>query len=263
VTTALLFGVVASSAFIIGVAIGLFTNPPRRVIAGVLAFGGGILVSALSFDLMEEALEHGHTGYVIGGFMLGAVIYVAIAEIIDRLAAKSPKREGRKAGDVVPDAHRKHETPEVAAISGTALLAGTVLDGIPENAAIGISLHADGGGGLGVVLLAAVFMSNLPNTITSTIGMREEGRSARYIFAVWAIVAAACVIAAVAGYALLAGLPGNIIAAMLALAAGSILAMLADTVFPEAFAIGGPTVALATAFGFAGALVLAQLTGGG
>jgi ZIP family zinc transporter len=261
-TTAILFGVVASSAFILGVGIGLFTKPPRRLVAGVLAFGGGILVSALSFDLMEEALEKGHTTFVIGGFMLGAVIYVGIAEIIDRMAAKSPKREGRSPQDVVPGAHRIPEPPEIAAISGTALLAGTVLDGIPENAAIGISLHAEGQS-LGIVLLAAVFMSNLPNTITSTIGMREEGRSTRYIFGVWTIVAIACVLSAVAGYALLGGMPGNLIAAMLALAAGSILAMLADTVFPEAFAIGGPVVALSTAVGFASALLLAQMTGGG
>ena len=260
-TTAILFGIVASSAFIFGVIIGLWTKPPRRLVAGVLAFGGGILVSALSFDLMEEALEKGHTMFVIGGFLVGALIYVGIAETIDRMAAKSPKREGRKAQDVVPGAHRIPEAPEVAAISGTALLAGTVIDGIPENAAIGISLHAEGQS-LGIVLLAAVFMSNLPNTITSTIGMREEGRSNRYIFGVWTVVAIACVLAAVAGYALLGGMPGNLVAAMLALAAGSILAMLADTVFPEAFAIGGPVVALSTAVGFASALLLAQLTGG-
>ena len=260
--TAIVFGLIASSAFIVGVLIGLFTNPPRRLIAGVLAFGGGILVSALAFDLMEEATEKGHLSFVIGGFMVGAAIYVAIAELLDRMAAKSPKREGRSAEDVVPDAHRKPETPEVAAISSMALLAGTVLDGIPENAAIGISLHAEGQS-LGIVLLAAVFMSNLPNTITSTVGMRQEGRSRGYIFGVWALVAVACVIAAVAGYALLGGMPENLIAGMLALAAGSILAMLADTVFPEAFHIGGPVVALATAVGFATALLLAELTGGG
>lgn len=141
-----------------------------------------------------------------------------------------------------------------------ALLAGTVLDGIPENAAIGISLHAEGQA-LGVVLLAAVFLSNLPNTITSTVGMRQEGRSRAYIFTVWAIVAVACTLSAVAGYALLGGLPENLVAAMLALAAGSILAMLADTVFPEAFKNGGPVVAMATAVGFALALILAQVAG--
>ena len=256
---ALLFGVIASSAFIVGVLIGLFTNPPRRVVAGILAFGGGVLVSALAFDLMEEAVEQGNIGWVLGGFMFGAVLYVVLTSIVDRMAAASPKREGRHARDVTPGAKRKREAPEEAAISGTALLLGTTLDGIPENAAIGIGLAA-GGGGLGIVLLFAVFMSNLPNTITSTVGMRQEGRSRMYIFIVWSIVAVACVISAVAGYALLSGLPDNLIAASLALAAGSILAMLADTVFPEAFENGGPLIAIATATGFAGALLLAQIT---
>ena len=257
--TAIVFGLIASSAFVIGVVIGLNTTPSRRVVAALLAFGGGILVSALAFDLMEEAFEKGTTAWVIGGFMAGAVIYVAIAFLLDRLAAQSPKREGRHGDDVVPGAAHKKETAETAAVSGMALLAGTVLDGIPENAAIGISLHAEGQG-LGIVLMAAVFLSNLPNTITSTVGMRQEGRSPRYIFTVWMVVAVLCVIAAVAGYALLAGLPENIVAAMLALAAGSILAMLADTVFPEAFANGGPGVALVTALGFSAALVLAEIT---
>lgn len=259
--TALIFGAVASSAFVLGVLIGLFTSPPRRLVAAILAFGGGVLVSALAFELIQEAVEKGNTWFVTGGFLLGAVIYVAIAVLLDRMAALSPKREGRHADDVVPDAARKHETPEVAAISGTALLAGTVLDGIPENAAIGIGIAAEGSN-LGLILLAAVFLSNLPNTITSTIGMRQEGRSNRYILAVWLIVAVACTLSAVAGYALLGGLPPNLVAAMLALAAGSILAMLADTVFPEAFKNGGPLVALATAVGFAFALVLAHYAAG-
>ena len=260
--TAFLFGALASSAFIVGVAIGLFTNPPRKVVAGLLAFGGGILVSALTFDLMEEAFETGNTASVLIGFMIGALIYVGITVLLDRMAAQSPKREGRRSQDVVPDAHRKHETAEQAVVSGTAILAGTVLDGIPENAAIGIALQAPGEGhSLGIVLLAAVFLSNLPNTITSTVGMRQEGRSSRYIFGVWTIVAIACTAAAVLGYVLLGGLPGNVVAAMLGLAAGSILALLADTVFPEAFENGGPFVALATAIGFATALILAQVTG--
>jgi ZIP family zinc transporter len=262
VTTALLFGALASSAFIVGVVIGLFTRPPQKVVAGLLAFGGGILVSALTFDLMEEAFETGSTAAVLAGFMLGAVIYVAITVVLDRMAAVSPKREGRRGEDVVPDAHRKRETTEQATISGTAILIGTVLDGIPENAAIGISLQAPGEGhSLGIVLLAAVFLSNLPNTISSTVGMRQEGRSPRYIFAVWTIVAIACTGSAVLGYVLLSGLPGDVVAAMLGLAAGSILALLADTVFPEAFENGGPFVALVTAFGFACALLLAQVTG--
>ncbi len=129
--TAALYGVIASSAFVLGVAIALFARPSRRLVAGVLAFGGGVLVSALTFDLMEEALEKGTTLFVIGGFLVGAVVYVVVAIILDRMAAQSPKREGRQPGDVEPDARHKPESKEAATVSGMALLAGAILDGIP------------------------------------------------------------------------------------------------------------------------------------
>ncbi|MDQ3870575.1 MAG: hypothetical protein M3301_03030 [Chloroflexota bacterium] len=258
--TAALYGLIASSAFVVGVGIGLFTRPSRRLVASVLAFGGGVLVSALTFDLMEEALEKGTTWFVIGGFLAGAVIYVSVAVVLDRMAAQSPKREGRQPSDVEPDARRRPESKEAATVSGMALLAGAVLDGIPENAAIGISLQAEGQA-LGLVLLAAVFVGNLPESISSTVGMREEGRSRLYIVAVWGVAGVACTLASVLGYALLGGLPRDLVAALLGLAAGGILAMLADTMMPEAFENGGPLVALATAVGFACALLLAQFTG--
>ena len=258
--TAAIYGVVASSGFLIGVLVGLLASPPRRLVAAVIAFGSGVLVSALTFDLMDEAVETGHPTYVIAGFLLGALIYVVVDVALERMAARSPKRTGRDPQDVKPGAARRPETPEQAAISGTALLAGAILDGIPENAAIGISLSAEGRS-LGLLLLAAVFLGNVPESISSAVGMRAEGRSRRYIVAVWGAAAVACTLASVAGYALLGGLSPNMISGLLALAAGGILAMLADTMMPEAFAHGGPVVALATAVGFACAFLLSHLTG--
>ncbi|CAA9472255.1 MAG: Integral membrane protein, partial [uncultured Solirubrobacteraceae bacterium] len=246
--------------FIVGLIIGLLTSPPRRLIAAVVAFGSGVLVSALTFELMLEAFEKGSAPYVVAGFLLGATIYVAIDTLLERMAARSPRRTGRDAQDVEPGAHAIPESQEAATISGTALLVGTVLDGIPENAAIGISLRAEGEG-LGLVLMAAVFLSNLPATISSAVGMRQEGRSRAYIIAVWGVVAVACTLSAIGGYALLRGLSPDMIAAMLALAAGGILAMLADTMMPEAFENGGPVVAMATAVGFLCAFLLSHYVG--
>jgi ZIP family zinc transporter len=131
---------------------------------------------------------------------------------------------------------------------------------VPENAAIGIGLAADGRA-LGLVLLGAVFLGNFPESISSTVGMRQEGRSRTYIITAWGTVAVICILATVAGYALLSGLPMEIQAAMLALAAGGILAMLADTMMPEAFEHGGPVVALATATGFICAFLLSHWAG--
>lgn len=255
---AALYGALASSALLLGAIIGLLAAPPRRVVASVTAFGSGVLVAALTFELMLEAQERGGLVYSVGGFLLGSVVYVAASTGLDRLAARSPKREGRHARDVEPRAEQKPETPERAATTGMALLVGAVLDGIPENAAIGISLHEEGRA-IGWVLLAAVFLGNLPESIASSVGMREEGRSSRYILALWGTAAGVCTLASVAGFALLGGLASEWRGALLALAAGGILAMLADTMMPEAFERGGPSVALATSIGFVLAFVLRHL----
>jgi zinc transporter, ZIP family len=259
VATALVYGTLASSSFVVGVVLGLFTSIPRRLVAGVVAFGAGVLVSALTFELMREAFDTGGAPYAIGGFLLGAAIYVVADVGLERMAARSPKRTGRDATDVVPGAAEKPESPKVAAVAGTALLVGAVLDGIPESIAIGVSLEA-AGPSVGLVLLAAVFLGNVPESLGSAASMREEGRSNRYIIGVWLIVAVICIIATVAGYALLSGLSAELTSAILALAAGGILAMLADTMFPEALEHGGPVVAMATAVGFACALLLSELT---
>ena len=260
--TALLFGALASSSFLIGALLGMFTSPSRRLVAGVVAFGAGVLVSALTFELMSEAFETGGAKYSIGGFLLGAAIYVTADIGLERMAARSPKRTGRDATDVVPNAEDKHETPKVAAIAGTALLVGAVLDGIPESLAIGVSLEAEGTS-LGLVLLGAVFLGNVPESLGSAAAMKEEGRSRRYIFTAWSVVAVVCTLATVAGYVLLSGASAGITSAILALAAGGILAMLADTMFPEALEHGGPVVAMATAVGFACALLISELSAGG
>jgi ZIP family zinc transporter len=258
--TALLYGSLASSSFVIGVVLGLFTSPPRRVVAAVVGFGAGVLVSALTFDLMREAFDTGGARYAVGGFLLGAVIYVAADVGLERMAARSPKRTGRDATDVVPGAAGKQESTQVAAVAGTALLVGAVLDGIPESIAIGVSLHAEGPS-LGLVLLAAVFLGNVPESLGSAAAMRGEGRTSGYVVGVWTAVAVVCTASTVAGYALLSGLSPGWTSAILALAAGGILAMLADTLFPEALQPGGPFVALATSVGFSCALLLSEFTG--
>ena len=258
--TAAIYGLLASDGFLVGSLVGCFTAPPRRLVAAVVAFGSGVLVVALTFELMEEAFAQGSAPFTLGGFLLGAAVYVAADLVLERLAARSPRREGRDPQDVKPGAARIPETAGQAAISGTALLVGAVLDGVPENAAIGVGLGADGQG-LGLVLLGAVFLGNVPESISSAVGMRQEGRSRVYVLAVWGAVAVVCTLATVLGYALLGDLSARWVGALLALAAGGILAMLADTMMPEAFENGGPLVAMATAFGFACAFLLSQLAG--
>ena len=259
-TQALLYGLLASSAFPIGVLLGLFVKLPRRAIAAVVAFGAGTLVVALTFELMGEAVEEGSVLFAMAGLFTGALVYIILDTVLDHMAKKSPRLEGDDPQDVKPHAAAIPETQAQATISGMAVLVGTVLDGIPENAAIGMGLASDESAALGLVLLGAVFLSNLPGAIASTVGMVQSGRSNTYVAVAWTLVAIACTLSCVAGYALLADLPASGKSFLLALAAGGILAMLADTLFPEAFRDGGPWVALATTAGFACAIMLGEIT---
>lgn len=256
---ALLYGLLASSAFPIGVLLGLFARLPRRVLAAVVAFGAGTLVVALTFELMGEAVAEGSVLFAMGGLFAGALVYIALDSWLDHMAQLSPRLAGNDPHDVVPGAAAIPETAGQASAGGMAVMMGTVLDGIPENAAIGMGLASDASAGLGLVLLGAVFLSNLPSAIASTVSMIEAGRSRLYVVVAWTLVAIACTGATVAGYALLADLPDAGKSFLLALAAGGILAMLSDTMFPEAFRDGGPWVALATTAGFACALLLGEL----
>ncbi len=258
---ALLFGLLASSAFPIGVALGLLFNLPRRLVAGVIAFGAGVLVVALTGELMAEAVEEGSVGWAMSGLFAGAIIYILMDLMLDKAANESPRVEGRNPEDVKPGAAAIPETKTEATISGMAVLVGSVLDGIPENAAIGMGLASDKGPELGLVLLGAVFLSNLPAALASSTAMRKVGRSNAYIALAWTLVTIACTASCGAGFLLLGGLPDAGKSFMLALAAGGILAMLADTMFPEAFREGGPWVALATTIGFACAFWLSHITG--
>lgn len=259
-TAALLYGLLASSAFPIGVMLGLFVRIPRKILANIIAFGAGTLVVALTFELMSEAIEEGSVLFSMGGLFTGCVIYILLDTFLDKAAEESPRLEGDNPDDVKPGAKGIPETQGQAVVSGMAVLVGTVLDGIPENAAIGMGLASEESVGLGMVLLGAVFLSNLPGAIASTVGMKQSGRSTAYIVLAWLLVAVACTASCVAGYVLLAGIPGYAKGFLLALAAGGILAMLSDTMFPEAFRNGGGWTAFATTLGFACAILLGELT---
>jgi ZIP family zinc transporter len=134
--------------------------------------------------------------------------------------------------------HRKRSGEEQASEqeqpgSGTAIAVGALLDGVPESVVLGLSLL--GGGGVGVPVLAAIFISNIPEGLSSTAGMKRNGRTAGYVFGVWIAIAVASGLAGLLGALLLEGASAQAIAVITATAAGAILAMVADTMIPEAF----------------------------
>ena len=237
------WGLVGGLALVLGAAVAWFVHVPERAVAGVMAFGAGVLVSALAFELVDEAERTGGLGATVAGFLGGAVAYVAANLALARRGARHRKRSG----DQQPS-----EGEQTG--SGAAIAVGALLDGIPESVVLGVSLL--GGGGVGVGVLAAVFISNVPEGLSSAAGMKRAGRGAGYVFGVWAGIAAASGVAALLGALLLRDASAGTVAVITAVAAGAILAMLADTMIPEAFERTGPLTGLITALGFLAAFAV-------
>ena len=229
---ALGWGALAASSLIIGALLGLARRWPARLVGLVLAFGAGALISAVSFDLAEEGARVGSAGAVALGLGVGALTYYAAARALER-------------GGGGDDA-------------GPALALGAFLDGIPEQMVLGLGLAA--GGEIGLGLLAAIFVSNLPEAIGSASAMHAAGKRPAAIRRLWTLIAVGCTLATVAGYALADVTGGDLQAAIDGFAAGALLVMLVDSMIPEAFSKAGRAGGLVTVLGFA---VAAALSGVG
>lgn len=233
------WGLVAASTLVVGAVLAIVLPWTRRAIGLIAGFGAGALISAVTLDLTASAFAEAHVAVVVAGLGAGALAFSAGNWALHRGGAVR---------------HRKRSAGQQAGADPLGIVLGTVLDGIPESVVIGISLLA--GGGVGLAFLAAVAISNLPEAVSSTTGLRRVGWSTRGIMGLWAIVVVLSAVAAGAGYGLGAGAPIEVAAAIEAFAAGAVLTMLADTMMPEAFDEAGAAAGLATVMGYAiGALL--------
>jgi zinc transporter, ZIP family len=244
--TASLWGLLAGGALLIGAGVGYFTHVSQRVIAAVMAFGSGVLISALSFELMEKAYEKGGFDSTALGFVGGAIVYTGANRLLAARGAKHRKRSGEQ---------QPSESEQGG--SGAAIALGALLDGIPESIVIGLSLLQ--GGVVSSVAVVAIFLSNLPEGLSSAAGMKKAGRSAGYIFGVWGGITVISGVASLIGYAVFQHFSADIVAGTTAVAAGAILAMLADTMMPEAFETAHDLAGLITVTGFLAAFILSKL----
>ena len=245
---AFLWGLVAGGALLVGSAIAWRWKVPPRAVSFVMAFGAGVLISALAFELVDEAQATGGLVPTALGFLVGAVTYVGANALLSRRGAQHRKRSGNQQPSEDSDSG-----------SGNAIALGALLDGIPESVVLGLGLVA--GGAVNPAVLVAIFISNVPEVLSSTAGMKNSHRSSRYVFGLWGGIALISGLAALAGYALLDGASGGTIAFITAIAAGAILAMVADTMIPEAFERQHMFTGLIAALGFLTAFVVHSVSG--
>jgi ZIP family zinc transporter len=228
------WGLLAGSSLVLGALLTFWLPIGRRALGLIMAFGAGVLISAVAFELVHEAFTTtaGDGGVGLGLF-LGACVFLAGDQLIDYLGG----------GD------RKHSGGKQAAGSALGIVLGIVLDGIPESLVLGLTVLE--AGKVSAAFLVAVFLSNLPEAIAATSGLSEAGWARSRVLGLWTIVAVVCGVSALAGYGLLDTASPHTIALVLSFAGGAILTMLADTMMPEAFEHGGRLVGFFTTAGFA------------
>jgi len=236
---ALAWGFIVGSSLIIGGLLALHLMISRRTLGYIMAFGSGVLMSAIAYELVEEAVETADGGGVALGLFAGALTFFC-GDLLDRLGGS-----GRKAS-----------SGEQAAGNTLPIVLGTVLDGVPEAIVLGGSLLS---GGISVAMLGAIFISNLPEAIAGTTGLQAAGWRHGRILALWTTVAMVSGLACALGYGLLDTAAPRRIAFIQAFAGGALLTMLADTMMPEAFEHGGRSVGLWTTLGFGVAFALTLL----
>ncbi len=236
------WGTLAASSLVIGAIVALLFKISLRTIGLIMAFGSGVLISAISFDLVQEAVDKssGH-GWVVGGFFAGCLVFFGGDRLIDRLGGSQRKD---------PDGSQEGG-------SSLSIVLGSVLDGIPESMVIGLTIFE--GGAVGAAYLTAVFISNLPESISSTSGLVTSGWQKSRVLWMWIAIAVISGLASLAGYGLFQNSSPDTVAFVLAFAGGAILTMLAETMMPEAFEHGGKLVGIATTLGFAVAFTIHTL----
>jgi ZIP family zinc transporter len=239
VLEALWWGAFASSSLLLGGVIALRARVSTLGLGLVMGFGAGVLLSAVAFELVEEAFStSGLLSDVAMGLFAGCAVFTIGDAVIDRLGGADRKSmDGAQAGG-----------------SSLAIVLGIVLDGVPESAVLGLTILQDGS--VSVAMLAAVFLSNLPEAVAATSGLAASGWRASRVLLLWAGVVVASGLASVVGYGLFDSASPSVVAFVLAFAGGAILTMLADTMMPEAYAKGGPWVGVVTTVGFATAFAI-------
>lgn len=235
---AAMWGAVSGSAVLLGSLAAMFFSLPKKVIGFIMAFGTGVLIGAASYELIGEAVHKGGITSTAIGFLSGAALFTLFDYMISRRGAS----------------HRKRSGTQAAESAGIAIFIGTIIDAVPESIMIGASLLEQDS--VSFLLVIAIFVSNIPEGLSSTAGMRKNGYSKTKIFVMWFSVLVIATISSWAGFFFLDGASNALMAGISAFAGGGIIAMIASTMMPEAFEESGPITGLITALGLLASLIL-------
>jgi ZIP family zinc transporter len=236
------WGFLAASTLIAGGVVALRYRVGDRALGMVMAFGSGVLISAVAFELVEEAFDTAHGSGIVGvGLLTGSLVFFGGDALIDRMGGE----------------HRKDPDGGQAAGSALAIVLGIVLDGIPESIVLGLTVLS--GNGVSVAFLVAVALSNVPEAVAATSGLSRSGWRGRTILGLWTLVSVVSGFAALVGFTAFDSASPETIAFVMSFAGGAILTMLADTMMPEAFARAGKLAGLVTTCGFALAFGISAL----
>jgi ZIP family zinc transporter len=237
---AFFWGAFGAAFLLIGAAVAYWLAPTRRVIAVVMALGSGLLIGSVSFELIDEAVKTRTVGWVGLFVLVGAVTFAVGDWLIDRRGGSERKDPGG----------------EQASGSPMAIVLGSVLDGIPESFVLGLTVLQ---GGVSLPLFAGVALSNLPEGMASSSGLKVAGWRSQRVMLMWSAVVLAAGLSAAAGYLVLdpaSGFTGSLIEAF---AAGALLAMVTDTLLPESYEVEEILAGVLVVIGFAASLLLDSL----
>ena len=243
---AALSGLIAGGALLVGFVVAWFADIPKGVVAAIMALGAGVLISTLAFELVEEAAQDGGLIPTVFGFLGGAILYIVADWLVSRPAKPV------SAANIVA----RRSAAKLGG-GGLAIAIGALIDGIPESIVMGLSVVQDAG--ISIPIVAAVAISNIPEGLGSTAELKRSGASLGRVALLWSSIAVITVVASVVGFAAFQSASPDLIAVITTIAAGGLLAMVCNTMIPEAFVEQHVLTGLWATIGFLLAFVLHEL----
>ena len=243
------WGSLSASGLLIGAVGGYYMPLQHTTVARAMTFAAGVLLAVVAVDLVINARGAASLHWTGTGMLFGAAAFSCVNWLLSRRGAQHRKR----CGECVQQPEEEQQPG-----SGLAIAAGTFLDGVPEGVVLGLSVQQFGTPGLGTV--AAFFLANIPEALSSSAGMRRAARSARYVFGVWIGITLMIGPAAAAAGLVLLGTGPAVRGTAEAVAAGAILALVSETMIPEAFDSSPQFNGLLLVVGFVALLVLLTLS---